>query len=219
MKKVYAINGSPRINWNTSILLDKVLEGVKEIFPDAETERIDLYKLKYTGCTSCFACKMKDGPNYGKCPIKDDLYPILQQLREADAVIFGSPIYYRTITGMLHSFYERMFYPFMTYNAGYPTLVENHYKTICIYTMNVNEKEMITGGYRENMELWEFFLEKYFNKPEILFAFNTLQFKDYSKYVCETFNQKDKEEYRKDHFPEDCLKAFEMGKNLFKEQL
>lgn len=101
--KIYAINGSPRRNKNTATLLDKALEGVKSRFPDAETERIDLYTLNYTGCKSCFACKRKGGASYGKCAVKDDLYPVLEKLVVADGVIFGSPIYYRTITGQLHS--------------------------------------------------------------------------------------------------------------------
>lgn len=59
MKKIYAINGSPRRNKNTATLLDKVLEGAKKAEPDVLAERIDLYSLKYTGCVSCFACKRK----------------------------------------------------------------------------------------------------------------------------------------------------------------
>ncbi len=215
MKKVYAINGSPRINKNTATLLDKVLEGVKERYPDAETERIDLYNLNFTGCRSCFACKLKDGLSYGHCPIKDDLHPIIERLREADAVIFGSPIYYRTITGALHSFYERLLYPFMTYKPGYPTLVTNKFRTACIYTMNVTESDMIEGGYREHMKLWEMFLENYFSKPKLLFAFNTFQFNDYSKYVCETFSGEEKAAYRDRYFPEKCEEAYNLGKNLW----
>ena len=43
MKKVYAINGSPRRNRNTATLLDKVLEGCRDAFPGmVETERINL---------------------------------------------------------------------------------------------------------------------------------------------------------------------------------
>ena len=34
MKKIYAINGSPRKNKNTAILLDNVLEGAKNVDPD-----------------------------------------------------------------------------------------------------------------------------------------------------------------------------------------
>ncbi len=50
MKKIYAINGSPRRNRNTASLLDKVLEGAKSAATDVTAERIDLYSLKYTGC-------------------------------------------------------------------------------------------------------------------------------------------------------------------------
>lgn len=214
MKKIYAINGSPRRNRNTASLLDKVLEGAKSAATDVTAERIDLYSLKYTGCLSCFACKRKDGASYGRCAVKDDLYEVLKKLREADAVVFGSPIYYRTITGQLHAFYERFFFPYMQYKAGYPNLVQRKIPTACIYTMNVMEDEMLRDGYRKNMELFELFLENYFQKPLILYAFNTYQFDDYDKYVCEVFSKEEKAAYREKHFPEDCRKAFVMGVQL-----
>ena len=214
MKKIYAINGSPRRNRNTATLLDKVLEGAKSAATDVTAERIDLYSLKYSGCLSCFACKRKDGPSYGKCAVKDDLYEVLQKLAEADAVVFGSPIYYRTITGQLHAFYERFFFPYMQYKVGYPNLVQRKIPTACIYTMNVLEDEMLRDGYRKNMELFELFLENYFQKPLILYAFNTYQFDDYDKYVCEVFSKEEKAAYRDKHFPEDCRKAFAMGVQL-----
>ena len=216
MKKIYAINGSPRRNRNTASLLDKVLEGAKSAATDVTAERIDLYSLKYTGCLSCFACKRKDGASYGKCAVKDDLYEVLQKLAEADAVVFGSPIYYRTITGQLHAFYERFFFPYMQYKVGYPNLVQRKIPTACIYTMNVMEDEMLRDGYRKNMELFELFLENYFQKPLILYAFNTYQFDDYDKYVCEVFSKEEKAAYREKHFPEDCRKAFAMGVQLIK---
>lgn len=216
MKKIYAINGSPRRNRNTASLLDKVLEGAKSAATDVTAERIDLYSLKYTGCLSCFACKRKDGASYGRCAVKDDLYEVLKKLREADAVVFGSPIYYRTITGQLHAFYERFFFPYMQYKAGYPNLVQRKIPTACIYTMNVMEDEMLRDGYRKNMELFELFLENYFQKPLILYAFNTYQFDDYDKYVCEVFSKEEKAAYREKNFPEDCQKAFLIGVQLIK---
>lgn len=212
--KVYAINGSPRKNKNTATLLDKVLEGVKTANPAAVTERIDLYDLQFTGCRSCFACKVKGGKSFGRCAVRDGLFPVLEKLRDADAVIFGSPIYYRTITGQLHAFYERFFFPYMQYKFGYPTLVERKIPTACVYTMNVKEKDMLEGGYRQNMELFEMFLENYFQKPLLLFSFNTYQFDDYDKYVCEVFTAEEKAAWRDEHFPEDCQKAIEMGKEL-----
>ncbi|WP_330386843.1 hypothetical protein [Robinsoniella peoriensis] len=52
-----------------------------------------------------------------------------------------------------------------------------------------------------------------------MFAYNTYQFDDYSKYVCETFDEKDKQEYRDTQFPLDCKQAFELGRNLFAQKM
>ncbi|MDQ0205205.1 flavodoxin family protein [Pectinatus haikarae] len=57
--KVLALNGSPRKKWNTAVLLQRALDGAASV--GAQTELIHLYDLKYRGCTSCFACKRKDG--------------------------------------------------------------------------------------------------------------------------------------------------------------
>ena len=102
----------------------------------------------------------------------------------------------------------------MQYKEGYPTLVEKKIPTACIYTMNVDEKEMLEGGYRQNLELWENFLTWYYKKPLVAYAFNTYQFDDYSKYICETFDEKEKAKYRDEQFPKDLEKAFDLGKRL-----
>ena len=80
--KIYAVNGSPRKNHNTAILLQQALAGAKKACPDKEiqTEILHLYDLQYTGCRSCFACKRLGSPSYGSCAVKDDLKPVLQKL-------------------------------------------------------------------------------------------------------------------------------------------
>ena len=99
--KVIAINGSPRKKWNTATLLEKALEGAAS--EGAETELIHLYDFNFKGCISCFACKLKDGKSYGKCAMNDELTHVLAKLKEADAVILGSPIYLGNSTGaVLH---------------------------------------------------------------------------------------------------------------------
>lgn len=74
--KVYAINGSPRKSWNTAMLLENALKGAAA--QGAETELIHLYDLNFKGCTSCFGCKLKGGKSYGKCAMRDDLTPVLE---------------------------------------------------------------------------------------------------------------------------------------------
>ena len=75
------------MEWNTGILLKKALEGAAS--QGAETEFIHLYDLNYKGCTSCFACKIKDGKSYGKCAVRDELTPILRKIEESDGIILA----------------------------------------------------------------------------------------------------------------------------------
>jgi multimeric flavodoxin WrbA len=114
--KVIAINGSPRKKWNTATMLEKALEGAAS--EGAETEIIHLYDLNFKGCTSCFACKLKDGKSYGKCAMNDELTHVLAKLKDADAVILGSPIYLGNSTGEMRSFMERFIFPYLVYSAN-----------------------------------------------------------------------------------------------------
>lgn len=216
MKRIYAINGSPRKTWNTAILLDKALEGAKAAEPDEiVTERIDLYDLDYTGCRSCFECKRIGGNNYGKCAIKDDLHDVLEKLLTSDGIIIGSPIYYKNITGQLHSFYERLMFPYTVYSQNPSGIEKKQIPTACIYTMNVTEEVYKSNGYEQFLGFWESFLERFFgHKPETMCAFNTYQFDDYTKFVSDIFDEKDKAEYREQHFGADCDRAYQIGKNI-----
>lgn len=103
----YAINGSPRKTHNTATILNKALEGVKAADPQAQTELIHLYSHDFSGCVSCFECKRLGGKSYGKCAVRDGLTPILERLADADGIIFGSPVYFHSITGKMRMFFER----------------------------------------------------------------------------------------------------------------
>jgi multimeric flavodoxin WrbA len=199
-------------------MLDSALEGVKSAFPDEEvrTERINLIDLSYTGCRSCFACKRKDERFLKTCAIRDDLFPVLENLKEADGVIIGSPIYFHNITGILHCFYERLFFPYLVYKPGFKPLETNKMATACIYTMNVFEEGMIESGYRQTLERWESFLKHFFSEPRVAYAFNTFQFDRYDEYICEVFDEREKARHRDEQFPKDLQNAYELGRNLLK---
>ena len=53
--KTIILNGSPRKNWNTAMMLKEAQKGAESV--GAETEYIDLFDLTYTGCRSCMVCK------------------------------------------------------------------------------------------------------------------------------------------------------------------
>ena len=211
--KFFAINGSPRPKCNTAQLLDKALEGVKSVFPDAETERINLYDFPFHGCKSCFACKIKDGKHYGRCVQKDDLKPILDEIVQADGIILGSPIYLSDVTGNMRCFLERFVFPFVAYSKT-ETVEHKKMPLAYIYTMNASEEISYQIGYHDLHDHFEMGLERMFSKPEHLYVYETYQFKDYSRYVSDSFDEKERRHIRKTQFPKDLESAFEIGKRI-----
>lgn len=206
---VIAINGSPRKEWNTAMLLKKSLEGARS--QGAETELIHLYDLDYKGCKSCFSCKTIGSKSYGKCAVKDDLTDIFKKIEESDALILGSPIYFGTVSGEMRSFMERLMFPYLTYTQPPQSLFPKKIKTGFIYTMNITKEQLEEFYYTVHVGINERTLNLIFGHSEPLFSFDTYQFKDYSKVVASRFNSEYKAKRRKEVFPEDCQKAFEMG--------
>lgn len=213
MKKVIAINGSPRKNWNTATLLKKALEGA--VSAGAATELIHLYDLTYKGCTSCFACKLKNGKSYGKCAWQDDLTPLLAKIEQADALLLGSPIYLGAVTGEMRSFLERLVFPNLVYDENYSSLFPKKIPSGFIYTMNVPE-DLMNKMYLEHLQITENILGKMFGPVESLFATDTYQFANYDHYVAPKFDAAAKAKRREEQFPLDCEKAFALGVRLVK---
>ena len=107
MKHIIAINASPRAGWNTAILVCEAARGAEEA--GAEAEVIDLYKLdKFTGCISCFACKLQQ--SWGRCACKDGLTPVLDKIRHADGLILGTPNYLGEATAGFRALFERLIF-------------------------------------------------------------------------------------------------------------
>jgi len=223
--KVLAFNGSPRKNWNTATLLNKALEGAAA--QGAETELVHLYDLNYKGCYSCFACKTRGGASYGKCAAKDDLAPILNRVEEADAIILGSPIYYGHVSGEMKSFLERLLFQYNNYDDPWHPLCPKKIRVGLIYTANATEEQMMAGalkvpeevpeeagGGSQVISLDEFFLKITFGHLETLISGDTYQFEDYSKMAAGYFDPEKKAQRRKEVFPIDCRKAFELGSRL-----
>jgi multimeric flavodoxin WrbA len=213
--KVLAINGSPRKKWNTATLLQHTLDGATS--QGAETELVHLYDLAYTGCTSCFACKLKDGKSYGKCAVRDGLTSILEKIPNTDALILGSPIYFGTVTGMMRCFMERLLFPYLTYTRPPASLFPKQIPTAFVYTMNVSELQM-KENYAANIGANDQVLKMMFGQAESLCSFETYQFEDYDKVVFSYFDPEERKKRQKTIFPQDCKKAFELGARLGKTQ-
>jgi multimeric flavodoxin WrbA len=100
--KILAINASPRtIRSNTRRLAQFVLEGAETA--GAETEMIDLCDLRVTPCTACEGCSFN-----GICVFEDDVPLIVERMKEADGIVFASPVYIDNVSGQMKVFFDRL---------------------------------------------------------------------------------------------------------------
>ncbi len=98
--KVLGISGSPRINGNSDILLDRVLEGAKS--KGADTEKIVLNKLKFSPCQECE--NLKDD---GACIVQDDMQSVYKKIKEADVLVLASPIFFGSLSAQTKMMVDR----------------------------------------------------------------------------------------------------------------
>ncbi|MPW24364.1 flavodoxin family protein [Alkalibaculum sp. M08DMB] len=212
--KVVAYNASPRKDWNTANLLQSALRGAASI--GADTELIHLYDLKYKGCTSCFACKLKDGKSYGKCAMTDDLTPLLESFTNADAVVIGSPIYFGDVTGMLRCLLERLWFPYLVYTKeDNRTLFSKKLNTLFVYTMNMPEEAVKITKFDESLSSNERLCNMIFGgNSQSYLSTETLQFSDYSKYVSDMFKVEQRMKRHQEVFPVDLENVYNLGIQL-----
>ncbi len=208
MSKVIGINGSPRKNWNSAKVLDAALEGAKE--KGADVKRYDLIDLTFSGCRSCFACKLLGGKSFGKCITPDDLKPVLEEMLSADAVLISTPIYFGDVTGMVRNLFERFWFPSLMYRKDGTIAYETHPKVGLIYTMNVPDAGLYTNLTSGHVNTFN----RLVGETKALCITDTYQFTDYSKYSSDMFDPVHKKEHRDAQFPKDLETAKAFGASL-----
>ena len=211
MKKIVAINCSPRSAWNTGTLVREAARGAQT--QGAQAEDIDLYKLeKFTGCVSCFGCKLPD--NLGKCICKDGLAPVLEAVRNADGLIIGSPNYLGDVTAGFRALYERLIFQSLTYKTEVRSYNEKQIPVLMIMTSNASEDFYARIGYDEMLKRYQGTLGTFVGPTKLLISSDTLQVKDYSRYNWTMFDPEHKKERHETVFPEDKKKAFDLGAQM-----
>ena len=206
MKKIIAINGSPRSGWNTDILVREAAAGAASA--GAEVEIIDLYKLeKYSGCVSCFGCKTE--AHLGKCVCQDGLAAVLEKIRTADGLILGSPVYLGDITAGLRALYERLVFQYISYKLDPPNYNSRKIPVVFILTSNAPEE-----FYADLMKRYKGSLESFVGPTQTLVSADTLQVSNYDQYNWTMFNPDQKKERRETVFPQERQAAFALGASM-----
>ncbi|MDR1730796.1 MAG: flavodoxin family protein [Synergistaceae bacterium] len=211
--KILAVNGSPRKGWNTSKLLEHALEGAKSVGGETE-EIVNLYDLNFRGCVSCFRCRVKEGGHPGRCAVRDDLSSILDRMAEYGGLLIGSPIYLWDVTSQTRAFLERLIYSNLAYRAENRSEYKGKTNAGFIYSMNATEERMKTSGYDFLFKSHMHFLSFLNGRARYMTSNDTWQFDDYAKYDVPLFDPAAKAEVRREQFPKDCKRAFEIGAGL-----
>lgn len=98
--KVLGIACSPRRAGNTEILVNEALASAKDF--GAEVELVTISGRNIAPCDGCESCIMT-----GKCRIEDDMQGIYSRLLEADGIIFGTPVYFWSVTAQAKALIDR----------------------------------------------------------------------------------------------------------------
>lgn len=101
--KVVGFTGSPREGSNTEILVEEMLEGSSDA--GAQTKIFNLTDMDIAPCKACMHCKF----NEGVCATDDDMQEIYKELKEADGLIVGSPLYFGQMSAQTKPFIDRLF--------------------------------------------------------------------------------------------------------------
>lgn len=204
---IYAINGSPRKNQNTALLLERALAGAS--LAGAETRLVHLYDFDFRGCISCFACKRKGGA-LGRCSMRDGLTSLLEELRAADGLILGSPVYWWDLSAGMRAFLERFLFSNMVYNKNERWLFPRRMPSALLLTFGVKLDYMLPK--LERFSELEANLSEMLGQPmETLYSDDAWQFDDYDRYEASRLDAAAKQKRRDEIFPLDLLRAEELG--------
>lgn len=103
--KVVAFNGSPKKEGNTYHAIKILAEQLEK--ENIEVEIIHVGNKNLRGCTACNSCfKTRDE----RCIIDDEVNGWIQKMKEADGIVFGSPVHFSDITAEMKAFLDRATY-------------------------------------------------------------------------------------------------------------
>ena len=125
---ILIINGSPRKNGLISQMLD-LMQNEAEA-KGAKVGYVRVNDLTVKPCIGCMVCRTKN-----KCMMsEDDSQKVLQQMKDADALIIGAPCYWGNIPGQLKLLFDRIVYGMMQDTPRFPKPLMKGKKAVFLST-------------------------------------------------------------------------------------
>jgi len=103
MPNILILSGSPVKDGSTEILLRKIADGIMQNSDrELSSEMIRLNNYMYLPCQSC---GKSPEPDY--CLFQDEIYPVYDLFVECDIILFGSPVYFDSVSAQAKLFIDR----------------------------------------------------------------------------------------------------------------
>jgi len=150
---------------STYHMLEPLLEGMQAA--GAETEIIHIRKLDLKACIGCYTCWARTP---GECIHKDNMAGALEQFNTANMVIFGTPVYHFTMSGIMKDFIDRTLprlepwlipHPHVPGVTGHPERVNKPEKILVVSACGFPEYDnfdplLVTFKHMARMSGWEY---------------------------------------------------------------
>jgi multimeric flavodoxin WrbA len=102
--KVVVVKGSPRKDGNSAILADQVVAGAESV-----AAKVDVFYLHGMDIQPCDACEACQATAEDECIVDDDMQKIYPKLRDADALVIASPVYWFSVSAQTKLFIDRCY--------------------------------------------------------------------------------------------------------------
>lgn len=137
--KIIGVVGSPRKGGNVGTLVNEVLSAAAE--NGNQVERYDLNQMDGRGCQACMFCKTHD-----RCRLDDDMSRLMEAMRTADAVVFGSPVYFWQFASQFRTFIDRLY---VFFNPDFTVKLPKGKKAVIITSQGNPDVKMFDSVFKD----------------------------------------------------------------------
>ena len=144
MKKVLIISTSLRRNSNSDYIAREFERGAKDA--GNEVEFVSLIGKKIDFCIGCLTCQLTQ-----ECVIKDDANEIAEKVKNADVIVYATPIYYYEMSGQMKTLIDRM-------NCLFPS--DYKFRDVYLLAASAEDEESAMDGAVKGVQGWVDCFEK-----------------------------------------------------------
>ena len=144
MSNVLVITTSLRARSNSDILAERMIAGARDA--GHEVEQISLKGKEIRFCIGCLSCQKTQ-----KCVLKDDAVWITEKVKNADTLVFVTPIYYYEMSGQMKTLLDRM-------NSLYPS--DYRFRKIYLLTTAAEDESHVPEKAVSGLQGWVDCFEK-----------------------------------------------------------